>query len=88
MATEVFAETLDNVQHSTRLIPESRSFILNSSREKRQEMMYLLYGLPILRTRVRILVQFILFFCERSLSALSWKLVAFLTGVTGPRRSE
>jgi hypothetical protein len=26
MAIEMFAETLDNFQHSTRLIPESRSF--------------------------------------------------------------
>jgi hypothetical protein len=29
----VFAETLDNRQHSTRLIPENRSRTLNSSRE-------------------------------------------------------
>jgi hypothetical protein len=33
MATAMFAETLDNFQHSTRLIPESRSCTLNSSRE-------------------------------------------------------
>jgi hypothetical protein len=31
-ATAVFAETLDNFQHSTRLIPENRSCTLNSSR--------------------------------------------------------
>jgi hypothetical protein len=34
MATATFSETLDNFQHSTRLIPESRSCTLNSSREK------------------------------------------------------
>jgi hypothetical protein len=33
MATPVFAETVDNFQHSTLLIPESRSCVLNSSRE-------------------------------------------------------
>jgi hypothetical protein len=33
MATAMLAETLDNFQHSTRLIPESQNFALNSSRE-------------------------------------------------------
>jgi hypothetical protein len=33
MATEMFTETLDNSQHSTMFIPESRSYTLNSSRE-------------------------------------------------------
>jgi hypothetical protein len=33
MATAMFAETLENSQHSTRLIPESRSKTLNSNRE-------------------------------------------------------
>jgi hypothetical protein len=33
MATEMSAKTLDNFQHSTPLIPESRSYTLNSSRE-------------------------------------------------------
>jgi hypothetical protein len=33
MATEMFAETLDNSQHSTWLIPESQSYTLNSNRE-------------------------------------------------------
>jgi hypothetical protein len=33
MATAMFAETLNNIQHSTRLTPESRSYTLNSSRE-------------------------------------------------------
>jgi hypothetical protein len=34
MATAMFAETLDNSQHSTRINPESRSYTLNSIREK------------------------------------------------------
>jgi hypothetical protein len=33
MATATFAETLDNFQNSAQLTPESRSCILNSSRE-------------------------------------------------------
>jgi hypothetical protein len=33
MATAMFTETMDNSQHSTRLIPESRSYTLNSNRE-------------------------------------------------------
>jgi hypothetical protein len=33
MATAMFAEMLDNSQHSMQLIPESRSYTLNSSRE-------------------------------------------------------
>jgi hypothetical protein len=33
MATAMFAEALENFQHSMRLIPESRSCTLNSSRE-------------------------------------------------------
>jgi hypothetical protein len=33
MATAMFAETLDNLQHSMRLIPESRCCTLNSGRE-------------------------------------------------------
>jgi hypothetical protein len=36
MATAMLAETFDNFQHSTRLIPESRSCTLNSSRENRR----------------------------------------------------
>jgi uncharacterized protein YbaP (TraB family) len=33
MATGVFVETLDNSKHSTRLIPESRSFTMNTGSE-------------------------------------------------------
>jgi hypothetical protein len=33
MANEVFVEALDNYKHLTRLTPESRSYILNSSCE-------------------------------------------------------
>jgi hypothetical protein len=33
MATAMFAETLKNLQHSTRLIPKSRIYTLKSSRE-------------------------------------------------------
>jgi hypothetical protein len=41
MATAVFAKMLDNFQDSTRLIAESRSFTLNSSRENlRTRMTY------------------------------------------------
>jgi hypothetical protein len=37
MVTVMFAETLVNFQHSTRLTPESRSYTLNSSREKPED---------------------------------------------------
>jgi hypothetical protein len=43
MATAMFAEMLDNSQHSTRLIPESRSFTMNSSRENLRTRTTLLY---------------------------------------------
>jgi hypothetical protein len=33
MATAVFSETLENLQHSTWLIPESQSYTSNSSHE-------------------------------------------------------
>jgi hypothetical protein len=33
MATAMFTEMMDNLQHSTRLIPESLSFTMNCSRE-------------------------------------------------------
>jgi hypothetical protein len=46
MVTTVFGETLDSLQHSTRLIPESRSFTLNSSRESLNTRIYLGLLLP------------------------------------------
>jgi hypothetical protein len=42
VATAMFAETLDNTQHSTRLIPESRSYTLNSSRENQKTRCYII----------------------------------------------
>jgi hypothetical protein len=45
MATEIFAETLDNSKYSTRLIPESRNFILNASHENLRSRMF--FVLPV-----------------------------------------
>jgi hypothetical protein len=39
MATAMSAETLDNCQHSTLLIPENRSSTSNSSRENLKKIM-------------------------------------------------
>jgi hypothetical protein len=39
MSSAVLSETLDNSQHSKRLIPESRSYTLSSSRENLRQRM-------------------------------------------------
>jgi hypothetical protein len=43
IATALFAETLDNFQHSTPFIPESRSCTLNSSRQNLRTRISILY---------------------------------------------
>jgi hypothetical protein len=40
MATEMFAETLENYQYSSQLIPESRRFTLNSCRENKDKIIH------------------------------------------------
>jgi hypothetical protein len=50
MATAMFVETLDNYQHSTRLNPESRSYISNSTCG--QEFMYCSWNIGSMQTQM------------------------------------
>jgi hypothetical protein len=56
MATAMFAETLDNSQHSTRLNPESRSYTLIPSRKNLKTRIYEMMLVYILSSLLRVVV--------------------------------
>jgi hypothetical protein len=53
MATAMFAEMLNKSQHKMRLIPESRSYTLNSNRKNRRTSINVLDGIQTRDSRSR-----------------------------------